>query len=282
MRGLSNLNKIILFLILTLLLSAWPYSAMIRTGRVDGLPVLALMWAPGLAALLTQFITTRSLAGLGWRLGKGRYLLTSLLIPFAASLVVYGFAWGVGLVPFTAAGLVDSVAGASGQRLSLAVALLMLVGIGLPMSLFSGLGEELGWRGMLLPELAKRYSFTVSALVSGVIWAIFHYPLMLFADYHSDAPLWFALTMFTISVLSISFIAAWLRLKSGSVWPAALLHASHNLFVQSIFDPMTLDFGLAPYITTEFGAGLALAYALVAFYTWRRRNELADINRASH
>lgn len=276
MRGSTNLNKTTLFLILTLLLSAWPYAAIIRTGIVDGLPVLALMWAPGLAALLTQYITTRSVAGLGWRLGKGRYLLTSLLIPLVACLVVYGLSWGVGLIPFTAAGLVDSVAGTSGQRLSLPLALLMIVGIGLPMSLFSALGEELGWRGLLLPELVKRYSFTVSALLSGVIWAIFHYPLMLFADYHSDAPLWFALTMFTISVLSISFIFAWLRLKSGSVWTAALLHASHNLFVQAVFDPMTLDFGLAPYITTEFGAGLALVYALVALYFWRRRGELAD------
>jgi uncharacterized membrane protein YciS (DUF1049 family) len=53
------------------------------------------------------------------------------------------------------------------------------------------------------------------------------------------------------------------------------LHASHNLFVQSVFDAMTLDFGLSPYLTTEFGAGLAIAYLLVALYYWRRRGEVA-------
>jgi membrane protease YdiL (CAAX protease family) len=163
----------------------------------------------------------------------------------------------------------------TGLSLSLPLAILLTVVVLFLPSLFAALGEEIGWRGLLLPELAKGYDFTRAALISGVIWAIYHYPAILFADYHSDAPLWFVLPMFTISVVSVSCILAWLRLKSGSVWTAAILHASHNLFVQSVFDPMTLDFGLTPYLTTEFGAGLAIAYVLLAFYYWWRRGELA-------
>lgn len=38
-------------------------------------------------------------------------------------------------------------------------------------------GEEIGWRGFLVPELAKGLPFTAVALVSGIIWAAWHYPI---------------------------------------------------------------------------------------------------------
>ena len=50
------------------------------------------------------------------------------------------------------------------------------------------------------------------------------------------------------------------RLRSRSVWPAAILHASHNLFVQAFFDRVTVDTGPTRWLTSEFGAGLALAF----------------------
>lgn len=268
--------KIVLFLGLTILLSLWPYVQIISTGTVEGAAVLALMWAPGLAALVTQLVTARTVAGLGWRLAAPRWLVTSLLLPLGACVVVYGLAWGVGLAPFTASGLRESFAAATGMTLALPLVILLVVTLGLVMGLLTALGEELGWRGLLLPALASHYSFTTAALVSGVIWAIYHFPVMLFADYGSGAPLGYVLPMFTVSVMAVAVIMGWLRLKTGSVWTAALMHASHNLFVQQVFDPMTLDFGLAPYVTTEFGVGLAIVYTLIAVYFWRRRGEVAQ------
>jgi membrane protease YdiL (CAAX protease family) len=273
---LKHSRKLTLFLALTLVLVIWPYFEIIRTGTLQAVSVAALMWAPGLAAIATQLITTRTLAGLGWRLGNARYLLTSFLLPLLACLVVYGLSWGIGLVPFTGAELVATVAQVTGLTLSLPLAIFMTVVVLFLPGLSTALGEEIGWRGLLLPELAKRLGFTGASVASGAIWAIYHYPAILFADYHSDAPRWFALIMFTISVVSISFVMAWLRLKSGSLWTAAILHTSHNLFVQTVFDPLTLDFGLTPYLTTEFGAGLAVVYALMALYFWRRRGEVEN------
>jgi membrane protease YdiL (CAAX protease family) len=267
-------NKIALFLVITLVLVIWPYYEILRSGTIQGIAVIALMWAPGVAAIVTQLVTTRSIAGLGWRLGKPRYLLVSFLIPPVICIVVYGLLWGVGIIPFTGTELTATVEQATGLRVSLPLAILMTVVVIFPLSLFAALGEEIGWRGLLMPELDKRYRFTIAAILTGVVWVVYHYPVLFFADYHSDAPIWFAATMFTISVMSVSFVLGWLRLKSGSLWTAAIIHASHNLFVQSVFDPMTLDFGLTPYLTTEFGAALAVAYALVAFYYWRRRGEV--------
>jgi hypothetical protein len=58
----------------------------------------------------------------------------------------------------------------------------------------------------------------------------------------------------------------YLRVRSGSIWPCVLLHATHNTFIQGIFDPLTAPVGWAKYITTEFGAGLAITVALAFVY----------------
>lgn len=51
-----------------------------------------------------------------------------------------------------------------------------------------------------------------------------------------------------------------------------MLHASHNLFVQAIFDRMTAPAGRARYITTGFGFGMVLTVAATALYFWTRRS----------
>jgi uncharacterized protein len=276
MREPNPVRKIIIFLALTVLFSAAAYIPIISTGEL-GIYTIGLMWAPGIAALLTQWFTERTLAGLGWRWGRTRYQVISFLLPLVLCLIVYGPFWAVGLIPFSSVEFMETVAAGTGLELTLPLALLLTVVVGFLSSLLTATGEEIGWRGLLVPELAKRYNFSVTSLMSGVIWALFHYPAILFADYNSSAPLWYAMTMFTIMAIAASFVFAWLRLKSGSLWTAAILHASHNLFIQAIFDQLTLDFGLTPYLTTEFGVGLAAAYTLVAVYCWTRRGEVEKV-----
>ena len=135
------------------------------------------------------------------------------------------------------------------------------------------LGEEIGWRGFLLPRLAGRAGFTLGCILSGCIWAVWHYPILLFADYNAGTPRPYALTCFTLMVIAAAFVFGWFRLKSGSVWPPAMLHASHNLFIQAIFDRCTNPVGRSLYMTTEFGAGLVLTVgACAVFYGRSARN----------
>jgi membrane protease YdiL (CAAX protease family) len=136
------------------------------------------------------------------------------------------------------------------------------------------LGEEIGWRGFLVPELARHMSFTLTALVSGVIWAVWHYPIIIFAGYNGGTSPWFGVTCFTVMVVGISFPFAWMRLKTGSLWTGAMLHASHNLFIQLFFDKITSDTGLTRFVIGEFGAGLAIVSIFVAGYFWTRRSEV--------
>jgi membrane protease YdiL (CAAX protease family) len=138
-------------------------------------------------------------------------------------------------------------------------------------SLLSATGEELGWRGFLVPTLARTMSFGRTALVSGAIWAAWHVPLIVFADYNAGTATWYAVLCFVAMVVSLSVPLAWLRLRSGSVWPAAILHATHNLFVQGFFDRVTVDTGPTRWLTSEFGAALAVAVGATAWVFWRAR-----------
>jgi membrane protease YdiL (CAAX protease family) len=265
------MKKVWTFLTLTVLLSAPFYYLIISGGTLSGgggLYVLGLMWSPGVSALLTRLFFQRNLRGMGWGWGKTGYQVTSYIIPVVGGIAVYGIVWLTGFGEFSSESLTDGVTS------SLPIAIGLMATLGVLMSSVFALGEELGWRGLLVPELAKVTSYTKVSLICTVIWAVYHYPVLLFADYSSTAPTWFAFFMFTLSIAGVSFITTWLRLKSGSVWTGVILHASHNLFIQRVFDGLTVDTGNTQYITTEFGAGLALLYVAGGYWCWKHRGSL--------
>ena len=271
-------RRVVIFLVLTYGLSSIFYAVIISGGKLKMLPVLGLMWCPGVAALITRLATQRNLRGTGWGWGKTRWQVLAYLGPAVLALVVYGLVWATGIGGLDPQGLIES---ADGLSESVPVILAVFATVGILQGAVFALGEEIGWRGLLVPELARMTSFTNTALISGAAWSVYHFPLILFADYNSGTPKWYALLVFAWMAVAASFVFAWLRLRSGSVWAAVILHASHNLFIQEIFDPLTTDRGITKYVTTEFGVGLALAYTVAAWYFWRRRGELPQAEEAA-
>ncbi len=269
-----------MFLVLTLVFSAVPYSVMLSAGsmRVDGgLWVLAVMWCPGLAGMILQFVEHRSLRGLGWGWGKTKFQAIAYLLPLAYAGVAYGSVWltGLGSVPDTAriARALQSIGIASALPAGTSVVVwLGVVGtIGFLQSCLSATGEEIGWRGYLVPRLAAALGPTKATLVTGTVWALWHFPAIFLLEYTGATPSWYSASMFFIMVVGISFPFTWLRLASGSLWTGAFLHASHNAFIQGFFDVITVDTGPTAYLIGEFGAGLAIAGAITGFLVWRRK-----------
>jgi membrane protease YdiL (CAAX protease family) len=89
-----------------------------------------------------------------------------------------------------------------------------------------------------------------------------------------------------VLVVGVSFAFAWLRLASGSIWPAVLLHAVHNKFIQGVLDVITVDTGKTQYFTTEFGLGLAITGLIVGLVFWkiglpkeREQESIKDVRR---
>jgi membrane protease YdiL (CAAX protease family) len=253
----------------------------IWSGHLDmgfGSVMPAMMWCPALAALITCRLLRRELHSLGWRWPNSRYIAASYLVPLAYTSVAYGAVWALGLAGWNSE-FVSLVAQGLGLRglpawASFTLGIVFMATGGVIQNLAMTLGEEIGWRGFLVPELAKQMSFTKASLVSGIVWAIWHSPLLLFADYNAGTSRWYALSCSTVTCVSLSFMLAWLRLKSGSLWPPALFHASHNLFIPIIFDNLIRNTGRTLWYTTVFGAALAAASPLFALYFWMRRTEI--------
>jgi membrane protease YdiL (CAAX protease family) len=232
--------------------------------------VTGAMWSPALAAFATKKIFHESVRELPWQWGNARYAWLGYAIPILYALPIYAIVWCTGLGAIDMSFLLKSAAEFGWQNFPPALTLTLLVVItatvGLIPKLSRALGEEIGWRGFLVPELAKVVPFPMVAIISGLMWAAYHYPVLLFADYNAGGPAWFGLTCFTLAVVAESFILAWLVLCARSLWPAAIFHASHNLFIQSIFTPLTRDTGngLTKYIIDEFGVGLVATTAIGA------------------
>ena len=255
-------KRIALYLVLVFALSTVFYILIVRSGGLAGagqLYVLPLMWAPAVAALVTTFVFQRNLRGLGWGFGKPVYYLIAYLLPLFYAGLVYGLVWLLGL------GAVDT----SALGAKLGPSLLKTLTVGVLGALLLALGEEIGWRGLLVPQLARLHPFGRAALISGVIWGVWHVPLIIGGGYSSAAPAWYAVACFMFLVVGVSFPFAWLRLVSGSIWPVALMHAVHNVVIQSVLDVITVDTGPTKFLTTEFGLGLAIMGVLVGLVFWR-------------
>lgn len=238
---------------------------------------LGLMACPGLAAVVALLATGGGLGRLGWRWRRTGLHAAAYLLPLAACLLVYPAVWWLGVAGFDSARL-DQAAGRVGAGdlpgLAQFGLLLLLAPLGLLADAIPALGEELGWRGFLTPELVPKLGAAGASVVTGLVWAAWHYPLIvvLLPAVGAAPPLWLALPAFTLTAVALSFVLTWLRLATGSVWTAVLLHASFNIHVQAFFDRLTVDGAGTQWVTGEHGLGLALVWSAFAVVAWRLRS----------
>jgi uncharacterized protein len=101
--------------------------------------------------------------------------------------------------------------------------------------------------------------FPTTAMLTGFIWAIWHYPVILFADYDGAAPAWFYVPLLTVMLPFLTFVWTWMRLNSKSLWPCVFLHASHNTFIQQFFDPLTIYRSKTGYVAGKFGVAITMS-----------------------
>jgi len=272
-------KKIACFYTLTMIFSGFFEAFVLHAGRMDAgnlFYVTGSMWSPTFAAFATKRLFGESIRDLPWGWGPAKYAWLGYFIPVAYAVPVYLIVWMTGLGRFADAEFISRTAETFGwSNFSPALILILFVlftaTLGLVGKTSRALGEEIGWRGFLVPELSKVVGFTGVGLISGAMWAVYHFPVLIFADYNAGTPVWFGLGCFTLGVIAESFIFAWITLRAGSVWPAAIMHGAHNLWIQSILTPLTADTGSTKYIIDEFGIGLVLTTMFAAVVVWKRR-----------
>jgi CAAX protease family protein len=219
---LADTSKAAIFSVLVLLLAVGA-ALVIRVLGLTGSMGMWILWSftPTVAALIMLLVVTREgYSREGWKsLGLHRPGLSvwwiafggTLLISVAASAVV----WATPLASFVVpeGGIVDPL-----------ISFLIQVGI---LALTFSLGEEIGIRGYLLPKLLPLGRGRALAL-SGLVWATWHMPLILLTTVFPVGNKLISLPLFYGTVVAASFFYGYLRIYTGSVWPASIAHAVHN------------------------------------------------------
>ncbi|MHA7582257.1 CPBP family glutamic-type intramembrane protease [Paenibacillus vandeheii] len=157
-------------------------------------------------------------------------------------------------------------AGPSGVILAGTILFQMFAGTAI--GVISSSGEELGWWGYMLNRLINA-RVPRPVLTSGIIWGVWHLPVMLFANYYSGPYPALSVVLFMISVTSFSYMITWLRLTTGSIWPAILLHACWNAVIQDAFDISSSGKNVLLW-TGESGILVALALLIAAWVMSRK------------
>ena len=213
-----------------------------------------LMLYPAIASVITRLVTIEgfrdAMLGFGKR-GSGKYYAAAVIypvvLPFVSALILHLFIVENGSISESGFGS-DIVMGAA----SLLIA--VISGIA---TAFHGLGEELGWRGYLTPKLEQLMPTPAAIVVTGIIWALWHGPLVAYGyDFGRDYDFFPYGGFIAMIVMCIfwSAVLTWLTKRTGSVYPAALCHMLIDTVLTAVFMPFACnaDGEKFAYRTNEF------------------------------
>jgi membrane protease YdiL (CAAX protease family) len=208
---------------------------------VNPLVQLPFAFAPAIAALVVRrWVTGEGFrdAGLSLQLCRSwRSYLVAWWGPLGLVAATVGLAAALGWWEPTTAPLDGVVPGLPGWAF---VAVLILV---VPVLAPVYWGEEFSWTGYLRMRLFPGRPLA-AALATGLIWAVWHYPLA-FVGYIDFESVPLGLTIWTGWFLSQQVLLSWLHIRSGSIWPTSLAHAGNNmilaLVVGELLGPSELD-----------------------------------------
>lgn len=276
MRGFvtaSPARKVLIFLVLTALFSLpfWILIILQTSIQTNILLPLGLMWSPGTAGLLCSFLFGHRFQDIGFRRGRLKYYLIAYAVPAGVALFIFA---GLLLTGTGAFELSPRLVEKKGSVEAALIAILLVAPIaGIVPGFVAALGEEMGWRGFLLTQAQKIRPATADFGV-GFIWSLWHWPLIFLSDYATSSIPLLSAVLFSGSLTALAPFYGWLRRNSGSIFPLAVTHASHNLFVQAIYPAFLKKGPLDPFFGGESGIFCLIAYAIVGavFFRLNRRS----------
>jgi membrane protease YdiL (CAAX protease family) len=229
MRDFTRRHPILVYVLFSYALS-WAYWIPLALRGAVVTPGGSVSHFPGLLGpAIAAFLTTGLLSG-----GPGLRALTRRL--WLISQPAWRF-WTYALSPVWFIVLALLIAGALGRLprwsdfglfsglppLPLAAVLLLAL-------LFNGYGEEIGWRGFLLPHLLERYGTVKSALLVAAVWAGWHTPTFWTIEGYSSMSVPVLIGGFGLGLCAGSIVLAHISTRTrASVLAAAVWHLSYNM-----------------------------------------------------
>ena len=196
------------------------------------------MLGPAGAMLLTRYVTKEGftvtgdssmLLGISLRDKKWIYFVMAMLLPW-----IY-YELGNGLLLLVNQGAFDlgnpSKLGLSYEERGIVFMQPIAAIVSGTIVSFAALGEEAGWRGYMMPRMIRLWGVKKAVLAGGIIWGIWHWPLTCIG-HNFGRDYWgypfTGLTAVCVMCITMGIILTYMTYRSGSVWPAVILHAVNN------------------------------------------------------
>ncbi|HWQ71117.1 MAG TPA: type II CAAX endopeptidase family protein [Desulfitobacteriaceae bacterium] len=274
-------KRLLLFITLTIVIT-WIVFLLIPVCGLtygSGLSIIILaaaMFVPAFCNILTRLITKEGFGNMYLRphfKGHWKHYLFVYFGPAAflfLSAAIYFLIFPGSFDPELTV-LKETVAGQGTLGLSvnglLLISVLQVIILGPVINIIPTLGEELGWRGYLLPKLRLFLGDRAALAVTGVIWGIWHMPVIVMGHNYGTGyggyP-WLGILAMTVFCLWLGVIEGYIAIKLESVIPAAMIHSAVNAGAGLPYYLLKGDYNplLGPAITGFIG-GLPLAVLAV-------------------
>ncbi|WP_254273973.1 CPBP family intramembrane glutamic endopeptidase [Haloarcula marina] len=240
-------------------------AAVVAVSLVTGIRLVALapvyMFTPMVAAFVATLTTGVSPSTVGLRVGRPTWLAVAALLSLplvaltlALSLAIPGVAFDPSANPLPGVALPGGVLG-------LLVTLAIALAAGVTINAAFAFGEEFGWRGYLLWELAPLGFWKASGLI-GVCWGLWHAPVILDGYNFPSFPL-VGVGMMVLACVAFSPLYTYVVLRARSVLAAAFLHGVFNASAGFVFVYATTESAvLRQLVASSVGLASVVAFAV--------------------
>ena len=243
------------------------------------------MFCPLLAVLLVQKAFQRQPTGIGWKVqGRRRWWLAAWFGPavFTVLAAVLYFAVFPHRLDLSGSWLATAYGGemdAETLRRELGVSNLsymletglFAVTLAPPINMLAAVGEEAGWRGYMMPHLKEQLGLLNGRLLGGVIWGVWHWPIMLLTGYeyganYLGAPV-LGLVVWCVVCFALNTLLDWLYEKTGCIWVSAIAHGAFNA-VAALFVMLTSPADAYYNVLGPMPIGLIGMLPMLALAVW--------------
>ena len=204
--------------------------------------IVGRMYIPMLGVVLSLLIMKTGVKdGLkmyGLRIGRRfpQLLLLGASIPYL--IYIIGIAYGY-LIGFPVMNPVEKVYSTLPREVRhllspstlLAFSLISAFISGISLNTLFAIGEEIGWRGLMLDELGKRFSLPITSIIIGIVWSLWHAPLIILFGYNYPTNRLLGILLYTVICIIWTYILSILKILGGSIIPAAVMHGMLNAMV---------------------------------------------------
>jgi hypothetical protein len=193
-----------------------------------------------MAAIITQlWVVKKPLKDLGFKLGPWKKYAKVYGLILLVFIINYAITWAFILKPdftlnaFMAQyGIKEALPLPAWQMITIFTIVTLL---GSPIfNMIPSLGEEIGWRGFLLPTL-EPMGQTKAIVISGMIWALWHTPMILILGFAYGAQAWPGVLLHFILVTGLGIWMGYLWLQTRSTVLAGFIHAVFNAYAYGVF-----------------------------------------------